>query len=229
MKKAIGYIRVSTEEQARNGLSLGSQESTIRLYAKLKKLSPIEIIADRGLSGKSLDREGMKKLTSLCGEGQVEHLIVYKLDRLTRKTRDLLELVEDVFVANEVVFHSVTENLDTRTPMGKFFLTLMGALAQMERELIIERITDAFKEKRRRGEPMGPPALGFKAKDKKRIADPEGLKIVKYIKALKRKKLSLRAIARRLDTEGIATKRGGSWYHSTVSCILKNPNYKKVK
>lgn len=227
--KVIGYVRVSTEEQARNGLSLGSQESTIRLYAKLKKLSPVEIIADRGQSGKSLNREGMRKLTSLCSEGQVEHLIVYKLDRLTRKTRDLLELVEDVFVANEVVFHSVTENVDTRTPMGKFFLTLMGALAEMERALIIERITDAFREKRRRGEPMGSAALGFRVKDKKRIADPEELKIVEYVKALRRKKLSERAIARRLNGEGIPTKRGGSWHGSTVGYILKNSCYTKAK
>ncbi len=227
MKKTIGYVRVSTQEQAKNGLSLKNQDWTVKAYAKLKKLGKVEIIADKGESGKSLDREGMKKLVSLCSEGQVRHLIVYKMDRLTRRTRDLLELVEDVFVANGVCFHSVTENVDTTGPLGKFFLTLMGALAQMERELIVERIKDALEEKRRRGEPLGSPALGFTAEDKKRIEDPQELEIVKYVKVLRRKRLSHRDIAKRLNEEGIPTKRGRKWYGSTVSYILKNHRYKR--
>ncbi|GAI03021.1 unnamed protein product [marine sediment metagenome] len=225
MKKVVGYIRVSTEEQAKNGLSLRSQESTIRTYVKLKKLSPVEIIADSG-SGKSLDREGMRKLISLCEQGEVSHLIVYKMDRLTRKTRDLLELVEDVFVAKSVCFHSVSENVDTTGPLGKFFLTVMGALAQMERELIVERTKDALQEKKRNGEPLGPPALGFTAEDKKRVKNHQELEIVAYIKKLKRKRLSQRDIAKRLNEEGIRTKRGGNWHHSTIAKILKNPSYK---
>lgn len=227
-KRIIGYSRVSTEEQAKNGLSLRSQESTIKTYAKLKKLSPVEIIADSE-SGKILEREGMQRLISLCEQGEVSHLIVYKMDRLTRKTRDLLELVEDVFVANGVCFHSVTENVDTTGPLGKFFLTLMGALAQMERELIVERIKDALKEKKRRGEPLGSPALGFEAKNKKRVEDPEGLEVVRYIKTLRRKRLSHREIATRLNKERISTKRGGNWHGSTVSYILKNHHYKRGK
>jgi len=226
MSKVIGYIRVSTKEQAKNGLSLGSQENTIKMYAKLKKLSPVEIIVDTQ-SAKNLKRQGVQRLISLCEQGEVGHLIVYKMDRLTRKTRDLLELVEDVFVANDVVFHSVSENIDTKGPLGTFFLTVMGAMAQMEREQLAERVTDACEEKRRRGEPMGSAALGFRVKNKKRIEDPEGLKIVEYVKALKRKGLSERAIARRLNAEGIATKRGGRWYNSTVAYMLKNPNYKR--
>lgn len=227
MTRVIGYVRVSTEEQAKNGLSLKNQDWTIRTYAKLKKLGEVEVIADKGESGKSLKREGIQRLVSLCERGEISHLIVYRLDRLTRRTRDLLELVEDVFVVNKVVFHSVNENVDTRTPMGKFFLTLMGALAQMERELIVERIKDALEEKKRRGEPLGAPALGFGAKDKKRIEDPEELEIVAYVKALRRKRLSHRDIAKRLNEEGIPTKRGGKWHGSTISYILKNHRYKR--
>ncbi|MFQ6065822.1 MAG: recombinase family protein [bacterium] len=225
-KRIIGYVRVSTEEQAKNGLSLKSQESTIKTYAKLKKLCPVEILEDKGASGNSLEREGMQRLISLCEQGEVSHLIVYKMDRLTRRTRDLLEIVEDVFVANGVCFHSVTENVDTTGPLGKFFLTLMGALAQMERELIVERIKDALKEKKRRGEPLGSPALGFRAENKERIENCQELEIVQYVKALRRKRLSHRDIAKRLNKEGIPTKRGGRWYGSTVSYILKNHRYK---
>jgi len=223
--KVIGYVRVSTEEQARNGMSLRSQESTIRTYVKLKRLGQVEIIPDSE-SGKTLKREGVRRLISLCEEGEVSHLIVYKLDRLTRRTRHLLELVEDVFVANNVCFHSVTENIDTTGPLGKFFLTLMGALAQMERELIVERIKDALEEKKRRGEPLGSPALGFRAEDKARIEDPEELSVAKYVKTLRRKRLSMGEIAKRLNEEEMPTKRGKRWHSSTVYYILKSRNYR---
>jgi len=224
MTKAIGYIRVSTEEQAKNGLSLRSQEDTIRTYVKLKKLGPVEIISDSE-SGKSIDREGIQELVSLCEAGEVKHLIVYKLDRLTRKTLDLLGLVEHVFVANGVVFHSVTEGVDTETPLGKFFLTIMGAFAEMERERIVERIKDALKNKKQRGEPLGSPALGFQAKGKKRVENPDELAVVKYLKKLRKKRLSMREIAKKLNEEEVPTKRGGKWSSSTVYYILKSKNY----
>lgn len=111
----------------------------------------------------------------------------------------------------------------------KDFRQLLDIFPKIERTCNNERTRDVLGEKKRRGEPLGPPALGFKAKDKKRIAYPKELKIVKYVKALRRKKLSERAIARRLNAEGIPTKRGGSWHGSTVGYILKNPSYRKVK
>lgn len=227
--KAIGYIRVSTQEQAREGISLEAQDNKIKKYADLHNLGLVEVISDEGKSGKDLSREGIQKVIFLCQERKVNHLIVYKMDRLTRRTLDLLTLVEEVFKPNNIQFHSISEKVDTSTAQGKFFLTITGAMAQMERDLISERTREALQYKMSRGEPVGSPPLGFAAEDKKLSELKEELAIVKYIKSLKRKRLSLRQIVSRLSDEGISTKRGGRWHPGTVRYILKNARYRKGK
>ncbi len=129
--KAIGYIRISTQEQAKEGISLEAQEDKIRKYAVLHNLSLIEVVRDEGESGEDLDREGIQKVIALCEKRKVDHLIVYKMDRLTGKTLDLLILIERVFKPNKVQLHSITERIDTSTAQGKFFLTIIGAMPQI--------------------------------------------------------------------------------------------------
>mgnify|MGYP001565920212 FL=1 len=142
--KAYGYCRVSTEEQAREGISLDAQEEKIHQYANLKDLELLEVIRDEGASGKDLERPGLQRLLHLIEDEQAEALIVYKLDRLTRNTSDLLQLVEEIFKDGNTRFFSITEDIDTNSAMGKFFLTIMGAMAQMERELVSERTKAAL-------------------------------------------------------------------------------------
>lgn len=226
MKKAVGYIRVSTQEQAKEGISLDAQEAKIRQYAELFDLGEVEIISDEGKSGKDLKRKGIQEVISLVKEKKIEHLVVYKLDRLTRDLLDQLTLIK-TFEAAGVKFHSLTERIDTSKAIGQLFLNVVGAINQFIRDQIAEVTIDALQFKKQNGEPLGPPALGFKAKDKKRVEDPEELEIVEYVKTLRRKRLSHRDIAKQLNEEGIPTKRGGRWHGSTVSYILKNPNYKR--
>jgi site-specific DNA recombinase len=220
--RVIGYVRVSTEEQTRNGVSLDAQESKIRAYAEAKDLDPVEIIRDEGLSGKDLNRPGIQRVLSICQDHQVEAVIVTKLDRLTRRTRHLLQLVEDVFLAQHIELHSVSESLDTSTPHGRFVLTLFGGLAQMERELVGERTRAALAHKRSQGLPTSHPPLGFRANGKKHrlIPVPEELAIVREILVLWRRGHSYRAIARRLNQDGARTKQGGVWRHATVKKIV---------
>jgi len=227
--KAMGYVRVSTEEQAREGVSLGAQEDKINKYVDLHNLGQISIIRDEGKSGKDLNREGMQEIIALCKRKEIDHLIVYKMDRLTRRTLDLLTLVEEVFKPNSVQFHSISEKVDTSTAQGKFFLTITGAMAQMERDLVSERTKEALRYKISLGEPVGSPPLGYEAKDKDLSGIEKELEVVEYIRSLKRKRLSLRQIANCLNEKGISTKRGGSWYAGTVRYILKNSRYSKVK
>ena len=138
MKKlrVIGYTRVSTLEQSREGVSLDNQEHKIRAYADLKDMELVEMIVEEGKSGKTMNRPGLQKIISLIESKQIDGVICYKLDRLTRKTRDLLYLIEDVFAKNNIQFISLNENIDTSSASGKFFLTVMGAMAQMERDLV---------------------------------------------------------------------------------------------
>jgi len=130
--KVIGYVRVSTEEQAREGISLEVQADKIKKYADLHNLELIEIVRDEGKSGKDLNRDGIKRVITLCQAREADHIVVYKMDRLSRRTLDLLTLVEEVFKPNKVEFHSITEKIDTSTAQGKFFLTIIGAMAQMD-------------------------------------------------------------------------------------------------
>lgn len=219
--KAYGYIRVSTEEQAKEGISLDAQKAKIHAFATLKDLELVEIIADEGLSGKDLDRPGLTRLVELVKGKQAEAVIVYKLDRLSRRTRDLLFLIEEVFKKGNTRFFSLTEQIDTETAIGKFFLTLMGAMAQMERELIAERTKATLAYKKEQGESLGHIPYGYQRVDGKLARNPAETRIVRRMKKLKRQGKSYRDIADILNRKGIPTRtQGTKWYDSSVWYVL---------
>jgi hypothetical protein len=149
-------------------------------------------------------------------------VIVWKLDRLTRRTRHLLSLLEDLFLVQHVEMHSVSESLDTATPHGRFVLTLFGGLAQMEREVIAERTRGALAWKRENGLPTSHPPLGFKSIGRRERLQPvsEELEVVSEILGLWRAGWGFRAIARALNASGTPTKRRRRWYHSTVAKVV---------
>ena len=220
---AIGYVRVSTEAQARDGVSLEAQRARIAAYAEAKGLDLRDILVDEGYSGKTLDRPAMQALLSECRARAVQHVIVWRLDRLTRRTRHLLRLVEDVFLTKGVELHSVSESLDTSTPHGRFVLTLFGGLAEMERELIGERTRSALAFKRDQGEATSHPPLGFRQEvGSARLAPVAAeLEVVQAILSFWRSGKSYRAIARQLDQEGQQTKHGGRWHPNTVRRVVQ--------
>jgi site-specific DNA recombinase len=225
MNKAIGYTRVSTIEQTDTGVSLDMQREKIKLHAKLNDLDLIEIISDEGKSGKNLKRKGLQRLIELASNKKIDSVIVYKLDRLVRKTKNLLYLFEDVFNKNNINFFSISEDINTITAQGKFFLTLIGAMAQMERDLISERTSDALQElkrqERRLGSPDKPP-FGFRQTKRKKatlenlMPVDEEMVIVKSIYTMRKKDLSLGQIGERC---GMAK--------SSVKYILDNKIYKQ--
>ena len=128
---AIGYVRVSTEDQAKEGVSLDNQKSKIVAYCQLKDLDLSEIIEDAGISAKNLKRPGVQRVLKLARTKQVDAIVVYKLDRIFRSTTDALETTK-LFEKWAVSFHSIEETLDTQSAMGRFFFTLTAALAEME-------------------------------------------------------------------------------------------------
>ena len=221
--KAYGYARVSTEEQAREGLSLPAQEEKIRAYAVIHNLNLIEIIRDDGYSGKNINRPGLQRLLEMIQSPEPEAVIVWKLDRLTRSTRDLLALVEERFKTGNTRFLSITEQIDTDTAMGKFFLTLMGAMAQMERELISERTSAALSHKKDRGDTLGQVPYGWSRVDNRLVKNADEQEVLKQIKQMRRNGLSFRHIARALNAQNIPTRRSKSkseWRASTIHHLL---------
>jgi DNA invertase Pin-like site-specific DNA recombinase len=223
---AIGYARVSTDEQAREGVSLEAQRERIEAYATAKGLALADVLVDAGTSGKDLRRPALQELLDRCQRGDVAHVVVLKLDRLTRRTRDLLALVESVFLAKGIELHSVSESLDTSTPHGRFTLTLLGSLGQLEREVLAERTRGALAFKRENGQPTSHPPLGFRPNGSKRhrmIPVASELVTVQRILDAHAAGESYAGIAAALNAEGAATKRGGRgrWYASTVRNVVQ--------
>ena len=225
--RALGYCRVSTDEQAREGVSLDAQRSRIRAYCQAKELELVDMLTDDGISGKTLERPALQALVARCERGEVRNVVVVKLDRLTRRTRDLLALVDDLFLARHIELHSVSESLDTSTPHGRFVLTLFGGLAQMERELIGERTRTALAYKRQQGQPTSHAPLGFCSNGSREqmVAVARELAVVQTIIERWRRGGSYLGIAAQLNAEGIPTKQGRRWYASTVRAIVQRRDW----
>jgi site-specific DNA recombinase len=187
--KAVGYVRVSTNEQATEGASLDVQESRIRSYCEARGWELARLYRDEGLSGKNLDRPGIQALLSdLTGNG-VTVVVVLKLDRLTRSVRDLGTLIEDLFRRNGVELASVEESLDSSNANGRMVVNLLGTVGQWEREVIGERTKSTLDYKRSRGEWCGRIPFGFRidAETGKLVEDPEAMRTIEAIKRSRRR------------------------------------------
>lgn len=225
--RVVGYVRVSTEQQADGGISLEAQRKRLEGYASLYELELVEIVVDAGVSAKSLDRPGLRKVMAMLDEGEVDGVLVAKLDRLTRSVRDLGELLDRYFREGRAALLSVAENVDTRTAGGRLVLIVLGSVAQWEREAIGERTRDALSHLKREGVRLGGEALGW---TRERSSDEHGRRVLREVEgeaetvgtilALHDAGRTLRQIARELARIGRPTKRGGRWHASTVRAIL---------
>ena len=148
-KRVLGYVRVSTEEQAREGVSLDAQRHRIEAHAEAQGWELVGVEADNGISGKAIkNRPGLRRALSALRKHKADTLLVVALDRLSRSTRDVLDLVARA-EKEDWALHSIEERLDTSSPQGRFVVTLLGALAQLEREQAAERTKVAMAELRR--------------------------------------------------------------------------------
>jgi DNA invertase Pin-like site-specific DNA recombinase len=220
MITAVGYVRVSTEEQAREGISLDNQRAKITAYCALNELELVEIIEDAGKSGKDLNREGMQALMESIRTRSVDSIVVYKLDRLSRRVRDTLQLME-LIEKQRIAFHSITEKIDTKSAMGKFFLNIMASMNQWERDTISERTRDALQLKIVKHERAGQIPFGwYLAGDGNTLLENEReQEAIALIQDLYGNGYSFRAICRELEKEGYEPL-GKKWHHQTIKNIL---------
>jgi site-specific DNA recombinase len=218
--KAVGYIRVSTDEQAREGVSLENQREKIAAYCSLNDMALVDTITDEGISAKNLNREGMQTLITLVKQSKVDAVIVYKLDRLSRSVKDTIGLIE-LFEKHKVAFHSIVDHIDTKTATGRFFLHIMSSLAQMERELIGERTRDALSHKIVKGERVGHVPYGYILdQDGKTLIDnPRQQEAISLIRELHSKGHSYRVICWKLEVKGYEAKEG-PWHPQKIKNIL---------
>jgi len=137
--KVALYPRVSSQEQATEGYSIGEQIERLTKYCEAMEWEIYKIYTDPGYSGGNTDRPGLQEMLKDVRAGKVDKVVVYKLDRLSRSQKDTMLLIEDEFLAHGVDFVSMSENFDTSTPFGRAMIGILAVFAQLERENIKER------------------------------------------------------------------------------------------
>ena len=216
--KAIGYIRVSTQNQTSNGVSLDFQKTHIQQYADAHKFQLVDMIIDEGISGATFDRPGMSKVIEYCELGDISHVIVWRLDRSTRNIRHVLSLTEDLFLRQNVQLHSTTESLDITSSNGRFVLTLLAANNQLDMEQRGENTKAALDHNRKLKYPSSHPPYGYKSNGRQipMTVIPEEIKILKLIFHRWRYGWSYNRIAIQLNADNVLTKYGKKWSPSTI-------------
>ena len=217
----IAYARVSTEEQAREGISLEAQKSRITAWAHAMDYRVIAQEEDAGVSGKNIKaREGLIRALKIACEEKAA-LVVYSLSRLSRSTRDTLMIAEMLDKAGADLV-SLSERIDTSSASGKMIFRLMAVLSEFERDMISERTAAVLQHKKSRLEAYSPTPYGYTRKGNTLAPDPEEQRIISKIRRMRRRGKSLRGIAKHLNERGIPSKRDARWHHSTINYILSN-------
>jgi DNA invertase Pin-like site-specific DNA recombinase len=207
LTKAVGYLRVSTEEQGRSGLGLEAQDQAIRLECRRRGWDLIKMYQDV-LSGKDLHRPGVTAALAAVESGAATVLVVAKLDRLSRSLNDFAGLMARALDGGWNLV-ALDLGVDLSTPPGEFLANVMASMAQWERRIISQRTKDALAVKKSQGFRLGrtdciPPV------------------IVERIRAMSEAGFGLSATARRLNDENVPTAHGGArWYPSTIRAVLE--------
>ncbi len=219
---AVGYIRVSLKKMAENGESLATQKDKIRSYCVLHDLELKHIIEDAGISGKLIDnRKGFRRVMEMVSKREINHIVCYSLSRWGRDVVDTMTTLKSM-EKNDVSFHSVIEHIDTATPTGRFFLTVLSALTSLEREQLAERTSEILQFKKRNGVVYSPTPYGLDRCGMKLKTNQSEMKIIQKMKRLRTRGTSYQGIAEWLNNHGHKSKTGKKFYGGTVRYIVNN-------
>lgn len=214
MVQKVGvYVRVSTEEQAKEGISIDAQIERCQAFCKARGWQVHQVYTDAGLSAGSLNRPALKALLQDAYTKKIDVLLVYKIDRFSRKLKDLISILEDL-KSQGVNFTSVTEQIDTTTAMGEAFFQIIGVFAQLERGMVKERVEMAFNKKISSGEVLSRPPLGYEYKNRRLVIKEKEAEKVKEIYRMWMAGVNYREIAGKFNVP-----------ISTLYEIIKNPTY----
>jgi site-specific DNA recombinase len=223
--KAALYIRVSTLHQIDKD-SLPLQRKDLKNYSQhVLGIDDFEIFQDAGYSGKNTERPAYKDMMSRIREGEFTHLLVWKIDRISRNLSDFSEMWNEL-QSREVTFVSKNEQFDTSTAFGKAMLKILMVFAELEREMTVERVTAIMFSRADQGLWNGANVpIGYKWSEELKYPVPSEKEapIVQRIYNLYESTRSCSSVAFHLNTEKISTKRGGTWTSKTVRDILRNP------
>jgi DNA invertase Pin-like site-specific DNA recombinase len=205
--QVLAYVRVSTEEQSDSGAGLAAQREAIDAECKRRGWTIIETVEDAGCSARNLKRPGIQEALARLKAGQVEGLVVAKLDRLSRSMLDFTTVMAEAQRQGWALV-ALDAPVDTTTPAGEAMANVLATFAQFERRLIGQRTKEALAIKKAQGVTLGRPRTLPEA-IRARIIDERG------------SGATLAAIADGLNLDGVATAQGGKmWWPSTVRALL---------
>lgn len=226
MKRVGIYIRVSTQEQADEGYSIQEQTERLKKYSEAMKWNVIQIYTDGGFTGSNTNRPALSRLIADTKSGQVDIVLVYKLDRLSRSQKDTLFLIEDVFLKNNVEFVSMSENFDTSSPFGRAMIGILSVFAQLEREQIKERLAMGHLGRAKEGywHGGGGAPIGYDFIDGKLVIDEYEALQIKEVFDLFLQGKSMHGICDIMRAK--YSNKYSSWNnHGAIAKILRNKMY----
>ena len=227
MKIAL-YVRVSTEDQAKEGYSLEVQREYLESFAKREGLEIFKVYQDDGISGYSIERPALKELLKDAKGKKFDLVLVYKIDRFSRNLKDLLNLVDELFSCG-VGFKSATEPFDTTTSAGKLMFQQLGSFAEFERNRIAERVFPGMVKGVQQGNWQGaryaPYGYSYNKEKKLLEIDEQEAKVVKLIYTMFLCDKSIRSITEYLTRKGYRNRKGNIFSTKLIGDILKNRLY----
>jgi site-specific DNA recombinase len=214
MVEKVGiYVRVSTEEQAKEGISIDAQIDRCKAFCKARGWKVFKIYTDAGYSAGSMNRPALNDMVKDVENKKINILLVYKIDRFSRKLKDLISVLEDL-KSKEINFTSVTEQIDTTTAMGEAFFQIIGVFAQLERGMVKERVEMAFDKKINSGEALNRAPMGYVYRNGKLVTIEEEVEKVKEIFSMWVSGVHYKEIVNKFNIP-----------KSTLYELIKNPTY----
>lgn len=225
-RKALLYTRVSTIDQAEN-FSLEAQKHEITKKAYSYDCEIVASYTDEGKTGKNLDRPAfMEMMNRIREDDTIEAILVYKLSRISRSTKDLSNLIHELKERKVALIATNDAGIDTSTAMGELMATILTAVNQMERETILDNAKNGMLQRARNGLWNGNKVFGYDSIEKKLMVNKEQAIIVKEIfKLYNEDDFGYNRITKYLNSRGLLTKKGKPWAHSSIKTILDNPIY----
>lgn len=221
-KYVVGlYPRVSTEDQFRNGHSLGEQKERMLKLCDYKNYEVYKVYEDAGISAKDMNRPAFQEMIQDIKDGKINKIIVYKLDRLTRSIKDLEEICT-FLEENNCSLESMCEDINTSTANGKFFIRMLTILAQLEIERTSERTKFGMIGAVKKGHFVGRAPIGYDKQDKKLVINDIESEVIRRIFDLYIKGMAANAITKLLNEEKALNRK---WIPTLVDRILSNEIY----
>lgn len=219
--KAAGYPRVSTEDQAREGHSLGEQADKIRKLCEFKDYELVEMYEEPGKSAKDTNRPAFQKMIKDVKSGKINKIIIYKLDRLTRSIKDL-ETICALLEEYDCSLESIAEEINTETANGKFFIRMLTILAQLEVERVSERTIFGLIGAAKKGHFGGVPPIGYDKINKLLVVNELEAEVVRRVFNLYDQGYSLQSIIKMFNKEKVLNR---VWKKTSLDRLLSNKIY----